>query len=91
MNDRNKKLPKLEEGLMYKFRYVSQGGNYQWSEYRTVAKFIGYNQSGNILVSHRPLGGTSELRPETVTSCQEMPSRFSPELPVRMGRVEAPA
>jgi hypothetical protein len=72
----------LLPGAMYWFTYKLQAGNYQWYEYETIAMFLNYAQKGKqIVLSGRPLYGTSELMKENVIQFQIKPDGTAPMNP----------
>lgn len=82
----------MYEGRMYKFQYAQQSGNGQWYAWEVVAKFIAREiseYSDELVLSGRPLYGTSYLQVKHIYSVEEV--QGAPTRPIRQrGAVPAP-
>lgn len=69
------KLPKMEEGIVYRVRYFSQAGNYRWYEKKFTATFVGYVKSvyaDQAMFSLRPQAGTQVIDMDNILKIDEM-------------------
>lgn len=76
----------LREGSKYRFKYVSQAGNYQWYEWEMVAVYVGETRFDEHVLSLRPLAGTQELGHNQVVWIDAMPRTMELMLPKKTGR-----